>query len=307
MTSRLRIAPLLALALAAVAGGAAFAAEPQIFIVPSQPPKNSSPDAPRWHSDPRDAFAEAKRRSSPLLVDLYADWCGWCKVMDAKVFSTPEFARFASAYVLLRIDVEDGGKGSEIAARYDSQSLPTLLLLEPSGALIGTIRGYRPVAELVAESRSINEVQEKALASYEKLLRSTDAEALRLAASDRYRRRDGARAANLFGRLLEVDPSSGDDAAWVHFFLADSLRRAERFDEATAALRSALPFAAKTSDPELTERLALLPFWIAKDSAHCADASGALADFERGHPESIFIDGAKRALAELRGGRASCS
>jgi thiol-disulfide isomerase/thioredoxin len=310
MTTRRPSASLVLLALlSALAGLAApmAAQDPQFFIVPAKPTPSTAPDAPRWYSSVRDAFAEARKSQRPLLVDLFAEWCGWCKVMDAKVFATPEFGELAKGYVLLRIDVEDGGQGSELASRYDSQSLPTLLLLEPSGALIGLIRGYKPVADLIAESGAIQAVHEKSLESYEKLLRSSDAESIRRAASDLYGRRDGERAAKLFARLIVVEPSSGDDAVWIRFFLADSLRRAERFEAATAALQQARATASDVGDPELAERLALLPFWIAKDAAQCADASGALADFERGHPASVFLPGAKRALAELRSGRATCS
>jgi thiol-disulfide isomerase/thioredoxin len=262
---------------------------------------------PRWYSRPADAFAAAKQAQLPLLVDLYAEWCGWCKVMEAKVFSTPEFGRLAADYVLLRVDVEDGGEGEALAARYDSSSLPTLLVLEPSGAQVGEIRGYKPVADLVAEAKRVHEIYAKVLASYDKLLASDDAAALRAAAGDFYRRRDGARAAVLFERLIAVEPSHGDDAAWLRFFHADSLRRAERYAEATAAARAAAPLAGAVTDRELAERLELLPFWVAKDAARCADASGALQSFERGHPQSVFLPGAKRALAELRAGRSTCS
>jgi thiol-disulfide isomerase/thioredoxin len=264
-------------------------------------------EEPLWYSRPADAFGAAKKSQKPLMVDLYADWCGWCKVMEAKVFSTPEFGRLAADYVLLRVDVEDGGEGGELAARYDSSQLPTLLVLEPSGALVGEIRGYKPVADLVAETKRVHAIHAKVLASYEKLIGSSDADALRAAAGDFYRRRDGARAATLFARLVAVDPSQGDDAAWLRFFLADSLRRAERYAEAAEAARAAAPLAAAVGDRELAERLELLPFWIAKDAARCADASGALQSFERGHPESVFLPGAKRALAELRAGRSTCS
>jgi thioredoxin-like negative regulator of GroEL len=267
----------------------------------------AEPAAGLWHTSARDAFAAAQRSGQPLLVDLYADWCGWCKVMEAKVFSRPEFARFAADYVLLRVDVEDGGEGSEVAARYGAESLPALLLVEPAGALVGEIRGYRPVDELVAEARAVREAWAKALASYERLLASSDAGALRAAAAEHYRRRDGERAARLFARLLAVDPSSGDDAAWLRFFLADSLRRAGRYEEALRAHAEGASLAARATDPELVERTALLPFWIAKDAARCAEASGALDRFERGHPESVYLPGARRALAELRSGRATCS
>src|SRR5438105_1727182 len=28
-----------------------------------------------------------KEINKPILIDLYTDWCGWCKVMDRKTYS----------------------------------------------------------------------------------------------------------------------------------------------------------------------------------------------------------------------------
>ena len=300
-------------AISALVAAAAVAAESsqdtgrRAFLVPAKPSKNAPPGAARWQSSVRDAFAEAKSTSKPLLVDLTADWCAWCRVMDEQVFSTPRFAEFAKSYVLLRVDVEDGSEGSDLAARYNNESLPTLLLLEPKGALIGEIRGYQPVEDVEGMAKALHAAHERSLEAYEKLRTSTDVEALRPAAGDHYARRDSERAAVLFARLIELKPPTGEDEAWLRFLLADSLRGAGRYDEASAALESARPFVTDASDAELRERVALLPFWIARDAAHCADASGKLAEFERGHPESVFLPEARRALTELRGGRATCS
>jgi uncharacterized protein YyaL (SSP411 family) len=32
----------------------------------------------------------------PILVDLYTDWCGWCKVMDRKTYAHAEVSKYIS-------------------------------------------------------------------------------------------------------------------------------------------------------------------------------------------------------------------
>ena len=38
--------------------------------------------------------AMRKQDSMPktVMIDMYTDWCGWCKKMDAETFSNPELA-----------------------------------------------------------------------------------------------------------------------------------------------------------------------------------------------------------------------
>lgn len=35
-----------------------------------------------------------KKEPRKVYVDVYTDWCGWCKVMDKKTFSNPEVIRY---------------------------------------------------------------------------------------------------------------------------------------------------------------------------------------------------------------------
>src|SRR3982751_2067581 len=34
--------------------------------------------------------AGLKGQKRPILIDLYTDWCGWCKVMDKKTYTNPK-------------------------------------------------------------------------------------------------------------------------------------------------------------------------------------------------------------------------
>jgi thioredoxin-like negative regulator of GroEL len=263
--------------------------------------------APLWRSDVAAAFAEARAASKPVLVDLYADWCSWCKVMEARVFPAPAFRDFAAGLVLLRVDVEDRGQGTELAARYDASSLPTLLLLEPSGALVGAVQGFYEAPDLVAGLRAEQAVHERRLASYASTVASSDARRLERTAIDFYHRNDGPRAAALFSRLLTVAPPTGEQLAWTRYFLADALRQARRFDEARSEAERARRDAAGAADAILAERVELLPFWISRDARECADASRVLGRFQSAHPRSALLPGARNAFDRLRESTETCS
>ena len=47
-------------------------------------------------------LAEAARDGQPALLDLYADWCISCKVMERTVFPRPEVASQLAQFRLLR-------------------------------------------------------------------------------------------------------------------------------------------------------------------------------------------------------------
>jgi len=254
-----------------------------------------------WSTEPKAAFAAAKKADQLVLVDAYAEWCGWCKVLEREVFPHPEFLAATRDFVKLRIDVEDGAEGSELADRYGAWSLPTLLILEPSGALVGVVEGYAPVGPFVGRLRAELSLRERVLDGYRRALAGGDVETLRRTAIDFYERQDGARAAALLEKLLGSTSLEPREEAWTRYFLADAWRMAGEAERARVAARSAETAAARaTVEPELDERLDLLPFWIAEAARECGAAAGALAAFEKDHPESPFLDEARRALTRLR-------
>lgn len=262
---------------------------------------SAASQAPGWSGDPEAAFAAAKKADQLVLVDAYAEWCGWCKVLEREVFPSPEFQAATRDFVKLRIDVEDGGEGTALAERYGAWSLPTLLILEPGGSLVGTVEGYAPVGPFVARLRSQLAIHERVLEGYRRALAGGDVETLRRTAIDFYERQDGARAAALLERLLGSTSLEPREEAWTRYFLADAWRMAGDAERARTAARAAQTAAARvTVEPELGERLDLLPFWIAETARECGAAVGALAAFEKAHPQSPFLDEARRALSRLR-------
>src|SRR6185312_16043801 len=47
-------------------------------------------------SEAQEKFAKEKR---PILVDLYTDWCGWCKVMDKKTYTNAKVIAYLQQHL----------------------------------------------------------------------------------------------------------------------------------------------------------------------------------------------------------------
>ncbi len=150
-----------ALPLAAGCGKAArhevaadFEAHPVVAAPPAAASTVASKDPPKKGGV---AFAslglpEALRRAGAekklVMVDLYTDWCGWCKKLDREVFSHPDVgAATSSSVVAIKINAEAGGES--LTSRYQVNGFPTILFLDSKGKLVRRVEGFVGVGELV--------------------------------------------------------------------------------------------------------------------------------------------------------------
>src|ERR1700756_3443668 len=46
----------------------------------------------------KEAQEEMKKQPKPLLIDIYTDWCGWCKHMVKTTYSDPNLAGYINTY-----------------------------------------------------------------------------------------------------------------------------------------------------------------------------------------------------------------
>jgi protein disulfide-isomerase len=104
-----------------------------------------------WTTDFDAALKKAKAERKSVLLDFTgSDWCGWCMRLDREIFATPEFKKFAGKHlVLVKIDFPrhksqsdaEKAQNEQLAARFQVQGFPTLVVLDPDAKPSGTL-GY---------------------------------------------------------------------------------------------------------------------------------------------------------------------
>lgn len=90
-----------------------------------------------------EALAKARAEKKLVFVDLYADWCGWCTRMDEDVFTDERVQTALLGYIPIKVDADRGGRS--VATRYRVSGLPTFLLVNGDGEVVGRFDGYMPV------------------------------------------------------------------------------------------------------------------------------------------------------------------
>ncbi len=118
--------------------------------------------------------AVKKNRQQPkkILVDVYTDWCGWCKTMDKKVFADPVIAAYVKEhFYAVKFDAEQketlkydghtfnfnteiGRRGShELAyALLDGRmSYPSIVYLDENRDRISISPGFKPADKFINE------------------------------------------------------------------------------------------------------------------------------------------------------------
>ena len=100
-----------------------------------------------------EALARARSEKKILLVDVYTDWCGWCKKLDREVFGDSRVAEASRGLVAVRINAEK--EGEKVAQRYDVQGYPTVLFVDGSGTVVKRIDGYVDAAEMLQTLKAL--------------------------------------------------------------------------------------------------------------------------------------------------------
>ena len=109
-----------------------------------------------------EALKKQKESPKKIFIDIYTDWCGWCKVMSKNTFSNPNIASYINQYFYpVRFDAETTDTIEYLGKTYinkgigrrpthelayvltnNKPSYPTITYLNSRGAIIQALPGY---------------------------------------------------------------------------------------------------------------------------------------------------------------------
>jgi thioredoxin-related protein len=250
-----------------------------------------------WHKSVAAAQKAAKEKNQFILVDMFAEWCGWCHRFEREVFPSEAFQKATDDIVLLRLDTEDKKEGTQFQQKYAVTSLPTFLLLTPDLTLAGSIRGYAPPAQFVqmlAETRSKHAAFEKRVKNEGALAKDYPA---RLELAKEFLTRNSAAQGELRLRKLTTEkgvPGSIRDEAFYQ--LAYLYATQNKFDDAQKTIK-ALTAVSKLGDA--VERSKLLAGQIYVAQGNLLGAVNELRAFKKSHPNSPHVHTVDSVLPDI--------
>ncbi|MBM2841851.1 MAG: hypothetical protein HW412_2379 [Bacteroidetes bacterium] len=97
-------------------------------------------------------MAEAQKTGKKVMIDVYTDWCGWCKRMDKDTYADNVVARYLNEkYVSIKLDAESAtalryrGQSyteQELASAFGITGYPSIIFLAHDGEPITIYPGY---------------------------------------------------------------------------------------------------------------------------------------------------------------------
>ncbi len=96
-----------------------------------------------------EALALSKKEGKPIFLDVYATWCGPCKMLKRNTFSNAEAGKyFNKHFINVALDGEKGD-GIKMARKLNVQAYPSLYILDSNGNKLMTKTGYIQAKELI--------------------------------------------------------------------------------------------------------------------------------------------------------------
>lgn len=94
-----------------------------------------------WH-DADAGLAVGKDTHKMILVDLYTDWCRYCKKLDETTFTDPKLIDYLNdKFVCVKANAETSKEGRRIKKEFTINGYPCTLVFNETGTYLGKFEG----------------------------------------------------------------------------------------------------------------------------------------------------------------------
>jgi thiol-disulfide isomerase/thioredoxin len=253
----------------------------------------------RWERRFEDALKKARTSHKPVIVDFWAQWCGWCHRLDKTTYVDPAVVKLSEGFVAVKVNTEGDPRDTAVAIRYDVSSLPTIMVISPEGRPVARVNGFVGPGQFPRLLEGAKEVATRVI-KWEVALDKNpkDPEALTGLGVHLFEQDSFAESLELLRRSAQVDAKRPiQERKQTRLLTGVILKAADRFSEAEAALKQGLGLQPDDAvyDPKLLYVLGMLyANWGRKD-----EARGILQQVLTLHAQSSIAQKARDSLVAL--------
>jgi thiol-disulfide isomerase/thioredoxin len=251
-----------------------------------------------WTHKLSEALAQASSGSKLIVVDLVADWCGWCRQMESRTWPDPKVNRLAQQYVFLRLNGEKEKDGIELIEKFRVDGYPTVMLLNADGTEFDRFEGFMSADQFLSTLKGTLANPETLgnLIAQEK--NNGDDLTLRYKLGQALFRRNEFKEAQLrFEKIAEMDPKNESHLAESTLLML-ALCQASQKDFSTS-LATVERFQKSFPESEKLPEAMLLSADLLLRSGLRDQAKAKAQDFLKTYPNNKLAPTARRILSEI--------
>lgn len=113
-----------------------------------------------WYDNLDKAIKIAEKGKKVLMVDIWTDWCSWCKKLDQETYIDKDIVKESKKFVCLKINPEKDQKAYDFIQPYNISGYPTILFIEADGSLLYSINGFLAAPQFFEKMKEVYNIKE---------------------------------------------------------------------------------------------------------------------------------------------------